>query len=251
MTLSNLRNNAPYLTAFFLFVLCLITISSFTSCKKDCFTKGSGPIVNQVFSVAEFNSVHLGVEGIVHVTQGPVQHLEVNGQQNILDRLSLKVKNGNLDIGFENYCGTTSYQTLEIYVTIPSVKALRISGSGTIETTNTVATDILNLDISGSGNISASVTAQSVIARISGSGNMNLSGTAIHSDVSISGSGNFFAFGLLTNSTEIDISGSGDAEVSVSDSLDVEINGSGNVRYKGQPVINSSLSGSGRIEHVG
>jgi len=51
---------------------------------------------------------------------------------------------------------------------------------------------------------------------------------------------------LKTKECEVEIYGSGDCDVNVSESLDVRINGSGNVTYKGNPAeVNQKVSGSG------
>jgi hypothetical protein len=45
----------------------------------------------------------------------------------------------------------------------------------------------------------------------------------------------------------VDISGSGNCEVTVNTRLDVDIDGSGSVFYKGTPSIKDHISGSGRV----
>jgi len=45
-----------------------------------------------------------------------------------------------------------------------------------------------------------------------------------------------------------EVSGSGDAQVNVSDVLDAEISGSGTIVYKGDPQVNAHVSGSGSIK---
>ena len=46
---------------------------------------------------------------------------------------------------------------------------------------------------------------------------------------------------------DVTISGSGDAEVTVSDDLDVKITGSGDVYYKGNPDLDVNITGSGEV----
>jgi hypothetical protein len=230
---------------------CLITISSVTSCKKDCFpSNGKGPAVTVIYSVPAFHSVRLAIDGNVHLTQGNVQKLEISAQQNILDKLSLEVVNGKLVIGFDNNCGSINYQTLEIYITIPEVKEIGISGSGNIVTSNTIQSNNLSFDISGSGNVTAAVQTTSVSSNISGSGNINMSGIASIVKFTVSGSGNLRGYQLETLDADITVSGSGDVETTVENNLNVTVSGSGSVRYKGHPAVNSSISGSGSITHM-
>ena len=61
---------------------------------------------------------------------------------------------------------------------------------------------------------------------------------------------NINAFGLTTKTADIEISGSGKCEVSVSDKLEAKLSGSGRVRYKGNPVVSTNISGSGSVVQV-
>ena len=50
---------------------------------------------------------------------------------------------------------------------------------------------------------------------------------------------------------KVDVSGSGEVELNVSDSIDVMISGSGEVRYLGDPVVNQTeISDSGEIKKI-
>ena len=76
---------------------------------------------------------------------------------------------------------------------------------------------------------------------------MKISGSANQQHFDISGSGDIHAFGLPGKSANVDITGSGNCEVNVSDQLNVEISGSGNVYYLGNPSITTDITGSGNV----
>ena len=88
----------------------------------------------------------------------------------------------------------------------------------------------LQVDINGAGNATLVGRTKSLIATVDGSGNLN-------------------AFDLPADAARLDISGSGDAEVTISgNDLDVEISGAGSVYYKGTPSnIQSRISGAGEL----
>ena len=65
--------------------------------------------------------------------------------------------------------------------------------------------------------------------------------------VELIGTGSFKGFPMLVGDCTIDISGSGDAEVSVESNLNVNIDGSGSVYYKGDPIIRDDIQGSGSV----
>ena len=84
-------------------------------------------------------------------------------------------------------------------------------------------------------------------ADIFGSGKIKLTGIADDLDLGISGSGDYKGFSLEAITTEVQISGSGEVEVLVTDQLDVRISGSGDVYYKGFPELDIEISGSGEV----
>lgn len=188
---------------------------------------GEGPVVKETLSLDDFHSIGLGISGVVYVQPGKTQKVVVEAQKNLIDNLKREVKNGSWNIGFHN--NVRNYSDVKIYITIPTVQALSIGGSGKIVSTEPF--DKL-------GDLSFS---------IGGSGNIEFSGEANSLKVSIGGSGNVKAGNLKVGSSKVSIGGSGHCYIEVGDRLDVSIAGSGSVHYKGRPKINSSIAGSGKV----
>ena len=82
---------------------------------------------------------------------------------------------------------------------------------------------------------------------ISGSGRVEPTGTADTLVVEISGSGHYLGEDLEASFGTVRVSGSGEAVVNVADNLDVDVSGSGGVQYIGEPTVTESISGSGDI----
>ena len=98
---------------------------------------------------------------------------------------------------------------LTYYITLPSIDKISYSGSGDVSISSPMETDYLEL--------------------------------------SLMGSCSFKGFSLSADYCQVDISGSGDCEISAAKGLDVSIDGSGSVFYKGSPSIKDHISGSGRV----
>ena len=210
--------------------------------------RGEGPIVTEDLPVDEFRSVELDIDADVFITQGPNFSVTVEGQQNIINELDLDVDGNTWHICFED-C-VRNHDDLDIFITMPTIDRLAIDGSGSITGDNFFDVDDIELDISGSGDIDLGLSADDIDAKISGSGKMILEGDADKLDFKISGSGDLRAFDLVVRKADIVISGSGDAEVNVTDDLDIKISGSGDVYYKGQPSIKIDVTGSGDVISV-
>jgi putative autotransporter adhesin-like protein len=233
----------------FLTVCVILLISSGCGLNDDeglfgCIN-GEGETITEELALSDFSKIKLKVSADVYVTQGDFQKVEVKGQQNIIHQLDLDVNGETWEIEFDD-C-VRNYNDLKIYITIPEIKELNISGSGMIYGENDFAVGDLRLRISGSGDIDLIVDANDIDSKISGSGKIKLGGTTNRFKLAISGSGDYRTFDLGSEDGEIEISGSGDAEVNVSDELDIDISGSGDVYYKGAPALRIDISGSGNV----
>jgi hypothetical protein len=176
--------------------------------------------------------------------------LEITGQANILAVLRTEVRGGELKFWFER--NVREHRTIRATIHAPQLSGADISGSGDIDIRNQLSANILNVNISGSGNFYVhELRSSSLVVKISGSGKMKVDqGTADNCNYHISGSGDIVADGLVSRQVSVKVSGSGNARVFAQEQLNVEISGSGEVRYKGSPVTNSNISGSGRLIRI-
>ncbi|MBL7793091.1 MAG: DUF2807 domain-containing protein [Saprospiraceae bacterium] len=206
---------------------------------------GSGPIVSETITVPAFTGIDLRMSAKVFVRQGDDFEVTVEGKQNIIDELERDVHSGVWRIEIDR-C-TRDVGELNVFITMPDVTSLKISGSGEIISENTLLVDDIDLDISGSGDMDLALEADDISSRISGSGTLLLQGLADELDLNVSGSGDLRAFDLALRTADINISGSGDVEVFVSELLIVRITGSGDVFFKGDPTLDVTITGSGRV----
>lgn len=232
--------------------LVVILTTTISSCKKECFAlKGKGDSVTQNYYLPAFTTIKNSLSADVYLTQDSITSVSVKGQPNILEILELKVVNNELSIGFKNNCGSVKHDALEIDIHLPTLEKIDLSGSGNVKTMNQFSSNSFQMNISGSGNITASIVSSSIVkGNISGSGGFYLSGSTSSEDFTISGSGDIRSFALLSDYSSINISGSGNADVYVNEHLDAHISGSGDIKYKGNASVNSSISGSGTVQHV-
>lgn len=198
-----------------------------------------------------FTEISLRINGDVHLTQGSDQSVEIKAKSSTINKLITEVKDRKLVIRFsttDSWFKSWNPGKVDIYITIPQIDALSVSGSGSILSDDEITSRILDLAVSGSGDIKLTdLSAEKVSAAISGSGDIYLEGsdTADALDAAISGSGDIKASELKAKNVNVKISGSGDCDVYAVDQLKVRVIGSGTVRYDGNPQIDSNISGSG------
>ena len=108
--------------------------------------------------------------------------------------------------------------------------------------------DLAGYDVAGSGDAKITgLKGKSFVASISGSGDVTASGSADHVEASISGSGDIDLKNVKSRNAEVSVTGSGDIAVSASEKLDASIAGSGSVTYYGNPQVSKSVVGSGEV----
>ena len=222
--------------AFFAFIVLISACNMNMSC-----IDGAGKQESKSFDLEEIEGIELGVPAHIEIQQGP-QSISFKAYPNYWEQLQLNVKRGILEIE-SNRCFSDK---IEATITMPNINQLEINGSGKIVSSNFSSED-LELKINGSGDMDLNTAAKEIDANINGSGNIVLQGSAQDLKLEVNGSGDFRALDMDILNAEVEISGSGDAELNVNNSLDVNIVGSGDVSYTGQPNIKTKITGSGNV----
>ncbi|MEZ5059383.1 MAG: head GIN domain-containing protein [Saprospiraceae bacterium] len=207
--------------------------------------KGTGDVVTEEIILPAFHSIDLSGADNVFLSQGPEQKIEVEGQANMIDLLNRDVSGGTWRIDFEDCVG--SHRDLKIFITIPEIRAISITGSGDVFGENEFTVGDLELRTTGSGDMDLAVNADDIDLRITGSGDTRHEGICDDLRINLTGSGDYDGFNMEALSANVSITGSGDCEVRAVDNLDVRITGSGDVYYRGNPFINVNITGSGSL----
>lgn len=201
--------------------------------------------------VDDFSSVSFGVSGKLILEQGKNFKVVLEGDEDLLEAISVKVNDGRLVIKKPNWRIARNMK-LTAYVTMPDIEGVSVSGSGSVINKGSIECDEVSLNVSGSGSIRFDgFSADEVDMGISGSGSVSIEGAgASFADISISGSGRVSAADFKVNKAEVGISGSGGCKLWVEDALEARISGSGSVYIKGDPNIDSRSSGSGKVRKL-
>jgi hypothetical protein len=208
---------------------------------------GSG---SRTFAVRGFDRVSLRGSDNVIVRVGAAESVTATGPDDVLDKLEVKVVDGELRIGREKKWSmgwSSDRKPAVITVTLPRIRAASVAGSGDMRVDRLQAT-AFDGSIAGSGNLQiGALQADSVSLSIAGSGGASVAGQAKSLDISIAGSGDLQAANLRAERAKISIAGSGDVRAFVSGEADVSIVGSGDVELGGNPRCRTSKMGSGEV----
>lgn len=212
--------------------------------------QGSGNVITEQRQVSGFDRVSLSGIGDVTLIQGSQEKLEIEAEDNIIPRITTEVRDGTLMIGFDRKTIIPT-KSVHFIITMREIHGLETKGVSSLETDG-IDTDQLDINISGTGNITIlNLAADSLSINISGAGNFEAEGQVSDQSVTLSGAGNYDGEDLQSRSAEVTITGLGRVSVWTADRLDVTISGTGGVDYYGSPQVNQQISGLGKVEHKG
>lgn len=204
--------------------------------------------------VTGFTGIALSISADIYLSQANSFSVVIEGKAEVLKDIETIVEGNVLKIKRKNNLDWNwRDEDVKLYISMPQVEKISISGSGDIVAQTPISTNSLTMKISGSGDIKMDeLTVSTLEIGISGSGDIDLAGKQVAESASyaISGSGDIDTEGLQCKKVEISVSGSGDVRVWAVDELNAKISGSGDVYYKGRPLINAKSSGSGEFHSI-
>jgi len=225
-------------------------IGFFEGCSLDniFYIRGNGNLITSEKSVSSFEKINISGSAEVRFYASQEYRAVVTADSNLLEHTEIETRGNTLNIGSKNGIYTFTKYLVEVYC--PAVNRVSISGSGRFVGMDSINVPAFTTNVSGSGRIECTIESDDFSAKISGSGNIMVTGNGKNSDIDISGSGSFNGNEFGVNKAAVRISGSGKANINVSEYLNASISGSGNINYRGDPKVDSKISGSGHIRKL-
>ena len=222
----------------------LLTLT-YTSVKAQ--TKGNNSVTTQERQVAAFDAIKVGCAINLYVSQGDKQMVKVVTDENLQDRIIVKVDNGTLSLSCNNIKDATK---MNVYVTGVNLSQIDASGaskvtgetllksetfglytSGASKTTLNIETGTFNNETSGAANNTITLVAKTANTEVSGAGNLALKGSAENHKTEVSGAGTLKALEFITDNTDANVSGAGNAKIMARKQLKADLSGAGNITY--------------------
>ncbi len=221
-------------------------MATFFSCTDDieC-DRVDSDMKNEIRNISGYTGIVFNTIGDVYISQGPDFYFHIQGPENVVSGTTATIDDGLLVIGTTKcYNGNAS---IRVDITAPDLSRIGMSGTGKIFIEDTLTTDKLVLELYGIGEIHAALDVDSLFTDVVGTGIIDYTGLAYSHVMGCSGDIVLNSYDLETTTSNILITGLGDAYVRVANKLGVVITGQGNVYYKGNPVVESTISGTGNV----
>jgi len=222
----------------------LLTLA-ITSIKAQ--TRGNGNVTTQEREVSEFDAINVGCAIHLYISQGEQQSVKVETDENIQNKIITKVNDGILHLSCDNIKDATK---MDIYVTAVNLSKIEAGGaskvtgksllksetfglyvSGAAKANLDIETGTFNNETSGAANTILNLKSSTANTEISGAGYMKLKGTTKKHITEVSGAGNLKALEFVTNNTDAEVSGAGNASVMARHQLKADLSGAGNLSY--------------------
>jgi hypothetical protein len=191
--------------------------------------RGSGVAKTETRALAPFDQVDVAGAFEVKLVDGPTHKITVEADDNLLDAVSSDVIENQLRIS--SLRSFVSRSAMKVTVESPQHRGLTVSGNAHV-----IAPALRGPSFSLSG---------------SGASTAKLGGTMEFLKISLAGSGKIDALDLVAEKVEVEVLGSGTAEVHAVKTLTLMVIGSGTVRYRGDPKVSRNAIGKGRVEKLG
>ncbi len=235
-----------------LLLISLIAITTFScNVKMNKRIKGNGNVTTQTRTVDEVTRIKVRGGINVELVPGTSTSVRVEADENLQRYIITDNEDGWLVVKTRDHVNLKSDNPIKVYVSADMINTINIAGSGNVQGKGKfTGANKLEIDVAGSGDVNMNVNTPRVIVDIAGSGNVILSGETKDARINIAGSGNYDAEELMTETTDIDIAGSGDAKVHADVSLKADVFGSGNIYYRGKANVRTNSTGSGKVKSM-
>ena len=212
--------------------------------------KGNGNVIEEKRTTDDYNAVRCAGFMDFELVNGKEGNITIEGEENLLEYIITEIEYDALVVKVKKGVNLKPSWSKGIKVTIPieDIEKVSLAGSGDVWNKDVIEGENLRVNLAGSGDMNLNVKTKSLISKISGSGDIKIIGETDNLETEVTGSGDFDGFDLESNSTEAQVTGSGNIKVVSNKSLYARVTGSGDIDYKGNPEKeDTKVTGSGSI----
>lgn len=234
-----------------LYALCFFLVLNACSWKNEHVVGNGNEITQERIMTIPSSIAVLGSMDVELMPTDEDSKIVVSADENLHPYILTEIEDGKLKIKMKDNISITTQHSIKIKLYLKGFKKLTLAGSGNVYSeTKFLLGDEANISVSGSGNASLLLNAETVDLDITGSGNVLLQGECKKIKANIVGSGDVNGEDLMAETADVKIVGSGDAKVFADVLLEANIIGSGDVYYKGAAQVKSKITGSGSLKKL-
>ena len=213
--------------------------------------RGSGHITSQTRDVSGFTNVDVSGAIDIYVKQDSTTLVKVEADDNLLEYIEVYTDNSTLVIHTENGTRLRPSNKIKVYISNPSYKEFQASGACSIHSENQItSSETLRVDLSGASDGKMELNAPKITVDLTGASNITVSGKTRDFEGGASGASDIRGFELLTENSDIELSGASGAEIYASVRIGGSVSGASHIKYKGNATTSISSSGASGVNKV-
>ena len=189
--------------------------------------------------------VSINTVGDLVIRPGTDEKVIVEAEPKVLAKLDVSTKGDTLTITTKGDFSTQ--KPVKFTVTLRALRRLTTSGSGS-SLVEGFSGPNFDVDVNGSGDVSLkNIKSTKLNVRLQASGNVDATGSGTTVIARVDGSGNIDARDYKARVVEATIDGAGNIYVHADESLKASIGGAGSIEYKGKPKVSQNVTGAGTV----
>ncbi|MDX9747392.1 MAG: DUF2807 domain-containing protein [Paludibacter sp.] len=201
---------------------------------------------NRQLAVTDFHSIDVSGNIKVEMTRDSIFSVQATGGPTALSHLQTKVTDGVLHLSTSRFHVN---RALTVFVVMPELRSLKVSGTSEVNSYNNFTTDYLNLDLSGmsKANLDVHVNRELRVQQ-SAATQLDLQGIAYRLVYESSGASHLDANELIVHNARVKGEGAVELKTNITDSLDVRMSGASNFKNRHRPVYHhQEVSGAASV----
>ena len=213
--------------------------------------RGSGNITSQNRNVSGFNSIDVSGAIDVFVKQDSSTSVRIDTDDNIQQYVDAYTEGSTLVIHVQRGIRVRPSRKIKVYVSNPEFREFEASGASSFRSENEISSGTaLHVGLTGASNADLAFNSPRVSVEISGASNITIRGKTKDFEGGASGASEIKGFDLLTENSDMKISGASSAEVYASVKLQGNVSGASHIRYRGNASTSISSSGASGVNKV-
>lgn len=232
---------------FFAIIVGIFLLTELTSCIFNINgIKGNGNITKENRIITDFSDLEVSGAYKVYLTQGSSTSLTIEGDENLMQYVTIKNVDNDLIIGSKENLNPT--KKMIIYLTFNKLNSIDLSGACELISQDQLTFDEIKLEGSGACEYDMNVVANTVNFDFSGASEIKMKGRANKVNFDASGASRIKCFNFVIQECNVDLSGASEAKLNVIKNLSIDISGASLVEYKGgAKIVKQETSGASSI----
>jgi Putative auto-transporter adhesin, head GIN domain len=216
-----------------IFMLSLAFTKSFSQDDKDNEKNkiiGSGNVITRNIAIRPFDQLEASGVFNVSLTQGSVESVKIEAEDNLQDLFEVKNDGSKLIVGMKKDSHFDSKKKMTVYISFKNLKSMDLKMVGNLTNEGNLNFNDLSLDNKSVGSVDLSLNAQKLAINNKSVGSLKLSGKVENAVIRSNGVGSIKAGSMVAQTVDIDNDGVGNAEVNAVKVLKVKDSFLGKVR---------------------